>query len=441
MKRIFISAILVCCMAASNASTITDHLKVMTGHDSTKVVWVRSTTVSGMGYLNTPNPSCILMGFDALKGTEDTLCKTVSNYTRPLITSDGKHVVYSSTSDTTVNIIDWDGTHKRVLAKGMAGCLWVDTTNKKEYVICVKDCFFECKESIVRVNIYDTCDVATIITPTGAVSSIYQRIHPTLLSISSDGKLMCLDIVQSAGLKTQMIISTVTKKIMAGGPIASSAYWPSMPYDTLQRMMYFATSTHENIISLGLDDAKKTVPLDFCIPEEDCGVGHLKMAGYNPSLVAFVQGAQDIGAVVVAKFKDDYSSLVDTCTVSTTLNDGFPDIWTPVTFAVGSCDTCSCLQTHVSTAPSRVSVVQLKMPVFWDRSSYAILSLKSASDVSASIYTLQGRSVWSSGKHAFEAGEHHLLMNTSTLSPGRYVCLVKTGNITLSRPIIINNKQ
>lgn len=238
-----------------------------------------------------------------------------------------------------------------------------------------------------------------------------------------------------------MIISTITKKVEGGVVLVLNGFWPSMPYDTISRMMYFATSTRENITIMERNDVKKTVPLDFCVPEEDCGVGHLKMAGYNPSLVTFVKGSQDAGVVVVAKFKSDYSSLVDTCTVSANMNSGFPDIWTPVPFKVALCDTCKMCQTQASTAPSRASVIQLSMPVIWGRSSHAILSLKNACNVVASIYTLQGRNVWNSATHAFNAGEQHLLINTSTLSPGRYICQVKAGDITLSRPIMITNKH
>jgi hypothetical protein len=414
----------------------------MTGHDSTKVVWVRTTKLgSDMGYLaSSPNTSCLLMGFDALKGTEDTICKTVVNYTKPLITSDGSRVIYTSSSDTTVNIINWDGKNKRVLAKGMAGCLWVDTTRKKEYVICVKDCFFECKEPIVRVNIDDTCDVTTILTPKiDASKNLYERIHPTLLSISNNGNFICLDIVSNGSSKVQMIISTITKKIEGGAVWAQNGFYPSMPYDTVNRMMYFSSSTRENIISLGLNDAKKTIPLDFCIPEEDCGVGQLKMAGYNPSLITFVKGSREVGAVVVAKIKDDYSMLLDTCTVISSTTNAFPDIWTPVPFAVPyTCDTCGCVPGVNSIMKKQLHTIQLKMPTVWDRSSHATLTLRKASEVSTSIYTLQGRTVWSSGTHAFEAGEQLLKINTSTLSPGRYVCLVKSGDITMSRAIIIS---
>jgi hypothetical protein len=441
MVRTFISTSVLIAVAANlsfaaDPATVAGRLETMAGAEkNVKVVWVRGTKPGAeMGYLANPNPSCVLMGYDSKKGVEDTISKTVKNYTRPLITADGKRIVYSSTTDTTVNIVNWDGTNSRIITKGLAGCLWFDTLSRREFAVCVKECFLECKENVVLVDLYDTTNIKASIGTT--VGGAALRIHPHLTTISGDGKFLCLDYTGNGSSNNQALVNSANSNILVG-MLTMNGFWPSTPYDTSYRMIYFSNSTRDSIRVMERGSNVKSIPLDFCIPEENCAVGHLKMAGYNPSLAAYVVGSQNVGSVVVIKFNAAFSAITDTVTVSAPMKNGFPDVWTP-SFNVEP-DTIALVtgipghaQPVHSSSILQVTTVRGALPC-------AVLTLASADKVSAVLYTITGRIVWRMDSGLLDAGVHYLTpVNTNIVhAAGNYFLAVKVGARTITRSMVI----
>jgi hypothetical protein len=93
-----------------------------------------------------------LSGYDSQEGGYRVILKKPGNYTRPLMTPDGQHILYSNKGTTfngttpifqpTIHLLKWDGTEDRVLQKGYcvdvlrdaAGVTWVyalETLNSK----------------------------------------------------------------------------------------------------------------------------------------------------------------------------------------------------------------------------------------------------------------------------------------------------------------------
>ncbi len=76
-----------------------------------------------------------LMGFDSEDGRgERPILAAPANYAKPLLTPDGRQVIYSDIRDGSVRLVGWDGRGARVLAKGYAVAVWRDPDTGTDWV-------------------------------------------------------------------------------------------------------------------------------------------------------------------------------------------------------------------------------------------------------------------------------------------------------------------
>ena len=69
----------------------------------------------------------LLMGLDSRDGRgARRLLKGLGSYYRPLLTPDGKRIVFTDTKRGGVHVVNWDGSGLRRVASGIAGAVWQD---------------------------------------------------------------------------------------------------------------------------------------------------------------------------------------------------------------------------------------------------------------------------------------------------------------------------
>ena len=91
-----------------------------------RLVWLRQ--VDGNGN----DPLCwgdqlVLMGLDTEDGRgAHPILKTVANYHRPMVTPDGRQVIFSRFSTREAYVVDWKGGKPRRIGEGYAAAVWRD---------------------------------------------------------------------------------------------------------------------------------------------------------------------------------------------------------------------------------------------------------------------------------------------------------------------------
>ncbi|MEY3480143.1 MAG: hypothetical protein RIQ71_918 [Verrucomicrobiota bacterium] len=96
----------------------------------TRVVWMRDMRRDHPQKYGNGN-RFLLMGFDSRdgRGVRPILAKPGSYY-RPLITPDGRQVVFTDMKRSAVFSVAWDGSDLREISRGIAGALWQDSGGK-----------------------------------------------------------------------------------------------------------------------------------------------------------------------------------------------------------------------------------------------------------------------------------------------------------------------
>jgi len=109
---------------------VIEQVRSLTGR-STRLVWTRQldgcTGYAGM------EGEFALMAFDTERG-ERRLLEETATYANPLLTADGRRVVYTSNTDGTVQAVNWDGSGKRCLGPGYALTVWHDPETGVDWV-------------------------------------------------------------------------------------------------------------------------------------------------------------------------------------------------------------------------------------------------------------------------------------------------------------------
>jgi len=151
----------------------------------TRVVWMRDGTeeakdFGGMG------THFLLMGYDSRdgRGLRPILAEQGSYY-RPLITPDGRRVVYNNIADASIYVVDWDGGKPRKVTDGVAAGLWRDPETGTIWVYGKKARLGPGHQEapIVRFPLDDPEEVETIWSKTDTTV-----ISPGNLQVSADGK-------------------------------------------------------------------------------------------------------------------------------------------------------------------------------------------------------------------------------------------------------------
>lgn len=100
----------------------------------TRVVWVQDQSAGNNDTL-AQGRELKLMGFDSRDGRgERAILDSVQNYAKPLITPDGKRVVYSDRYSKEVFVVNWDGTGQRRVGAGFAVEVWADPRSGETWI-------------------------------------------------------------------------------------------------------------------------------------------------------------------------------------------------------------------------------------------------------------------------------------------------------------------
>jgi hypothetical protein len=295
-------------------------LKELTGKDHVKVVWSRSeSNVFGFPPM-TGGEDQKLMGFDTETGTTHTILEKTSNYQRPMLTRDGRHVVYSHINDEKVYIVDWKGEQAPVeLADGLAGCLWYDEALDKEYVIYAYECGPTGTCEIHKLSLDGSGEDVCVFNK-GIIENRNDGGEETtsghFLCMSRDGKVI-------GGLWGWPTVSFYN--IESGNIVKSTdGCWPSLPYDNTYRLLVF-TGDHTALRVFDTPGAQATT-----IPTGRCE--HPRLASYSTDILCLTRGMQEEGGksggyVQVIKLDPNLEKMIDSVNVTSVVQDGFPDLW------------------------------------------------------------------------------------------------------------------
>ena len=180
---------------ALNEATCYD-LAAMTGGRKVRLVWVESSSTSKPDIF-TRSESLHLATFDSQAGGYRRLTKKPGNYSRPIITPDGRQVLYTANPQTKggqpvawnprIHALDWDGGNDRELLAGFCVDAWQDPANGKIWVYALSTLRPHNKmaldgETLVRFQLNDPGKIEEIWKATG--------LSTDNLQISRDGLYM-----------------------------------------------------------------------------------------------------------------------------------------------------------------------------------------------------------------------------------------------------------
>ena len=134
--RIIVSAMAMICLVASTAiaearaaiPVSAAELRDFTGVQ-TRVVWVQDAGETACVF--SERPTLRLMGFDTDDGKgERPILPAIGWYAKPQLTADGQRVVFADWADHSINVVNFDGTGRRLIVKDVASwdstAVWTD---------------------------------------------------------------------------------------------------------------------------------------------------------------------------------------------------------------------------------------------------------------------------------------------------------------------------
>lgn len=298
-----------------------DRLLAFTGAERVKVVWTRG---SSFGFQNDWGTDQTLHGFDTKTGTEVTIVSELGNYQRPLLSRDGRWVVYSSRSDTGIHIVDFggDSTPKRI-ATGVAGALYVEQSTGNEYALYAVQCMGPSVAPLRRVNIHDPDD-----------DSLF---HDFGTDTKVDGQWLA---ASEGGTKFGGVFPWPNVKAYSAdgrAHVSANGCWTSMPYDTTGRIV-FLTPAHNGIVvgkpGRGTTGFTDTLHFNQHFGDPEFAMNHARMASYSTLfLCASVgmdpEGGRSGGDISIFLLNDSLSAIEDSVFYPRTAAgaEAFPDMW------------------------------------------------------------------------------------------------------------------
>lgn len=104
----------------------------------TRAVWVQDQGSANSDTLAT-GQRLKLMGFDSEDGRgERAILGELRNYSKPLLSPDGQHVVFSDQQTQKFYVVNWDGSGRKLLGEGLAVDVWRDPYDGIDWVYAAK---------------------------------------------------------------------------------------------------------------------------------------------------------------------------------------------------------------------------------------------------------------------------------------------------------------
>ncbi len=291
----------------------------------TRVVWLQDhgdgTDTLARG------TSLMVMGIDSRDGRgERPLLPSVAGYRKPLLTPDGRRVVFSIQRPEMIFVVDWDGGLPTALTKGMAVAVWADPQTGGTWVYAVRkpdpedeDRFSE----IVRFPI-DAPEREELIWNKTTVNK-------DNVQLSRDGKTACSTLPWPA--IGRMELPNRSSQVYAKG------CWPSMAPDD-SRLAWVFDGSHRNLTifpadggeswRVAVDRAKGIDGFEVYHPRWTNHPGYLVMTGpYKITAGANAIRGGGVGVeVYLGKFSTDMTEVTEWVQVSRNRKaDFFPDAW------------------------------------------------------------------------------------------------------------------
>ena len=115
LKKVKVLLLLWSCLSLITVNAQTSLQKLTGSH--TRVVWVRDFSGKNRHH-NSREYKSKLVGFDSIKNHEYIILDKLDGYHKPLITPDGKQVVFSNHRDNNIYVVNWDGSKLKKIIKG-----------------------------------------------------------------------------------------------------------------------------------------------------------------------------------------------------------------------------------------------------------------------------------------------------------------------------------
>ncbi len=113
---------------------VADKLRKLTGAEQVRLVWVRNVTTRGNRPSDGTTSEYTLMGFDTAEKSERVILPGPASYGRPLITSDGRRILFTDFVASNIHLVNWDGSNDKIVGNGFAHCLWRDPAGGADWV-------------------------------------------------------------------------------------------------------------------------------------------------------------------------------------------------------------------------------------------------------------------------------------------------------------------
>lgn len=239
MKYFLMFSFLLIIAVLAHADTGAD-LRAVTGAH-TRVVWIEDNSLD-KPCVYSERATLRLMGLDSDDGKgEHQITDNITAYWKPIITDDGKQVVFGDQQAATISVINWDGTGLRMLVKNVGfEDVWTDPRTKLTWVYGnMTEKRGEADVRVIRRYRMDKPEISEI---------VWDKMGASMFMVSGDGRAASGGGDGGNSSQGLFTLPNGFYSQMAGG------CWPSMSPDSSHRMWVF-TGNHRSV--------------NFCVPNRE----------------------------------------------------------------------------------------------------------------------------------------------------------------------------
>lgn len=292
----------------------------------TRVVWVQDQNNSN-GDTLALGRELKLMGFDSQDGRgERAILNEVQNYAKPLLTSDGKRVVYSDRYSKEVFVVNWDGTGKRRLGTGYAVEVWTDRGTGTTWV-------YACTQ-VGKLNSINFKSLRRIPLEGGSRWEVVwdkTEISPDNFQLSADGTIAGGEFPWPHGGTAELARKSWRKR--ADGCWASLApdnSYLAWVFDGPHRNIYLYPYASQASWKIRLNTAPGLDGFEVFHPRWSNHVRHFAITGpykLKSGVNAIAGGGPDV-EIYIGRFSDDFRNVEGWARVTNNNRGDFlPDVW------------------------------------------------------------------------------------------------------------------
>ena len=302
----------------------------------TRVVWVQDTSRAAKD-VQAQGTELLLMGYDSEDGRgERELLSKKSNYARPLLSPDGRRVIFTDRTRGLVMLLEWGSDRPQRLARGAALCTWHDPDSKTDWAIIgqrVRKAGSYFYRNLVRVRLDDTSVSKPVWSKT--------RVSPDNFQLSRNGRFAAGVFPWPNGGLVGLDPPTLTH--------LGKGCWASLAPDN-SRLAWVFDGPHRHLRLSAPDNGPKwkvavadvaglargnirMVPAqgaEMFHPRWSNHVGYLVLSGpySRKGPINAVSGGGPQVEIYLARFADDFRSIKTAARVTKNSKpDFFPDAW------------------------------------------------------------------------------------------------------------------